>query len=600
MRRGRIGARTKLLIWLIMPSLILEAAVIWLAQSNTTSFLRQTQNSALDGMVVQSVRMMESQMNDLVLNVLGIEKEIVYGGTKPEDWIRTMETAVMTRPELVRGIVYLGNDGLVAGYPEYFWDSFADKEIGIIRKQTKDPNNGVVWSEPFSSTMGATGLNSLVSIVTKQVADDDGRSMGVLAFVTDVTNIVQRGAAFAGNYDTRTLLYDRNDRLIYSITIVARNSYETLEYAERNTETLEAAKSYFDRSGQYYVISDMKQAPYWKAVVVGDVKTLQNKYRPIVRFAILILVLGSAGLIVLYFAVSWWFTKPIVSLTRGIRHIARGHLNHQFEVARPDEFGEMAREFNRMMRTIQDLIETLKKTEEQKRQADLQSLLSQINPHFLYNTLNTIDIMVDFKGKDDIHRMMAVLIRLLKYGLDRTSVLRSLGDEMTYVKDYLTILSARYDNRFSFEVENAPPELASARILKLILQPIVENAVFHGLHSLTGRPGRLSVKAVRSGSDLIIAVADNGVGMTKRRIGELLRLRPSSRREGSEAGQERSGGFRIGLRNVHERIQLYYGAGYGLSVHSEPDVGTTVTVRLRIIETEDGYDGSSLQAASGR
>ncbi|UVI30080.1 cache domain-containing sensor histidine kinase [Paenibacillus spongiae] len=585
MRGGRLGARTKLLIWLIMPSLILEAAVILLAQSGTTSFLRQTQDSALNGMVVQSVRMMENQMNDLVLNVLGIESEILYGQQGPSDWIRMMEAAALTRPELVRGVVYIRKDGLVAGYPEYYWDSFGQKEIAIIKGQSNSSKTGVVWSEPFTSTMGSTGPNSLVSIVTKQVIDEDGEQEGVLAFVTDVTNIVQRSAAFAGSYDTRTLLYDRNDRLIYSITIVARNSYETLEYAERNTETLEQAKAYFERSGQYYVISDMKQAPFWKAIVVGDVKALENNYRPVVQFALMVLLLGSAGLIFIYIGVSWWFTKPIVSLTRGIRHIARGHLDHQFEVKHQDEFGEMAREFNRMMRTIQELIETLKQTEEQKRQADFQMLLSQINPHFLYNTLNTIDIMVDISSKKDIHRVMAVLIRLLKYGLDRTTAVRSLNEEMLYVKDYLYILSVRYDNKFEFVVEDLPDALASTPVLKLVLQPIVENAVFHGLRPLTDRRGKLTVSAKRCGNELMITVADNGVGMAKEKIAGLLKG------AAPEETPSASGGFHIGVCNVHERIQLYYGAGYGLSIVSDPQIGTTVTVRLRIIETGDVADG---------
>ncbi|BBH22245.1 sensor histidine kinase [Paenibacillus baekrokdamisoli] len=594
MRGGRIGARTKLLIWLIMPSLILEAAIILLAQSNTTSFLRQTQDGALNGMVVQSVRLMESQMNDLVLNVLGIEDEILYGEKVPADWVRSMEAAAQTRPELVRGVVYLRNDGLIVGYPEYFWDSFAQKEMNVIRAQTKNSNMGVVWSEPFTSTMGSTGLNSLVSIVTKQVIDEEGKQEGVLAFVTDVTSIVQRSAAFAGNYDTRTLLYDQKDRLIYSITIVARNSYETLEYAERNTQTLSAAKANFERNDEYYVISDMKQAPFWKVVIVGDVKTLENKYRPIVQFAIMILLLGSAGLIFLYIGVSWWFTKPITSLTKGIRHIATGHLDHTFEVVRQDEFGEMAREFNRMMRTIQELIETLKQTEEQKRQADFQMLLAQINPHFLYNTLNTIDIMVDFKGKEEIHRVMTVLIRLLKYGLDRTNVLRRLDEELTYVKDYLYIQSVRYEDSFEFNVEDMDEKLGSIPVLKLVLQPIVENAVFHGLRPLTGRKGKLTVTVRPSGKELEIIVADNGVGMSKDKLDGLLQAAAGIDTETINDGNH------IGFRNVHERVQLYYGVGYGLGIESDPQSGTIVTVKLRVIETEDGRSEPNRQITAGR
>lgn len=688
-----------MIIWLIMPSLILEAAIIWVAYSNTTTFLRSTQDDALNGMVVQSVRLMESQMNDLVLNALSIENEILYGGQTPADWIRLMEAAAQTRPEMVRGVVYLGNDGLVAGYPEYFWDSFADKEIGVIREQSAIPHNGVTWSDPFSSTMGSSGTNGLVSAVSKQVVNDDGKNTGVLAFITDVTTIVQRSAAFAGSYDTRTLLYGRDENLIYSITIVGRNSYETVEYAGRNIQTLAMAKAYFDQNQEYYVISDMNQAPFWKVVIVGDIKALENSYRPIVQFAVLILLLGLLGLVFIYVGVSWWFTKPIVSLTTGIRRIAAGQLSHKFEVTRPDEFGEMAREFNRMMRTIQELIETLKHTERQKRQADFQMLLSQINPHFLYNTLNTIDIMVDFNSKDEVHKAMRILIRLLKYGLEHPDARRELRAELTHVRDYLHIQSIRYDGRFHFAVPDPPAELADLPVLKLVLQPIVENAIFHGLHPLSGRRGEVTVSYARVGADLYIYVQDNGVGMSQAQLEQLLRpaamlaeagdapaLAPTlaaaavpaaaggpggpgssggsgvraamagsgevasqtdtisspaaaamtavagmaamagaddaatrtgragqanqDDREGLDsqaapaaqavqAGRSAisaayTGGSQIGLRNVHERIQLYYGHGhgYGLSIESVLGQGTTVTVKLKIIETEEEPHGT--------
>ncbi|MBM7568523.1 sensor histidine kinase [Paenibacillus sacheonensis] len=589
----RIGARTKLLVWLILPSIVLQAVMILLTQHNTADYLRDTQDTALRGMVAQSVKLMENQMNDLVLNVLGIEDDIKSEDRTPANLINTMEAVAHTRPEVIRGLVYVPNDEAIVGYPEYFWNSFGQKELAIIKAQTNRSQNEVVWSEPFRSTLASTGTNSLVSIVTKQLFDEDGTPRGVLAFVTDVMNLVERSAAFAGSYDTSTLLYDRQDALIYSMTIVAQNNLEMVSYQQQELKTLSSAEKHFERNHQYYVVSAMSQVPYWKVVVVGDVKKLEDNYRPVVRFAMIALMIGLIGLIGIYVGVSWWFTRPIMALTRGIRKVARGHLNHSFEVTRRDEFGEMAREINRMLRTIQELIASLEEKEQQKRKADFQALLSQINPHFLYNTLNTIDIMVDISSKPDIHRVMGVLIRLLKYGLDRTMDLRPLKQEINYVNDYLTIQSVRYEGQFHFSVDVPAEELGRIPVLKLVLQPLVENAVFHGLRPLTDRQGMLSVVSRREGEDLLIAIADNGVGMTEERIAQLMKGKLD------EMDAEEQGAYHIGFRNVHERIQLYYGPGYGLQVQSWPGQGTTITVRLRIVQEGDANVGGT-QAAAGR
>ncbi|MFD0717485.1 sensor histidine kinase [Paenibacillus sp. GCM10027626] len=131
-------------------------------------------------------------------------------------------------------------------------------------------------------------------------------------------------------------------------------------------------------------------------------------------------------------------------------------------------------------------------------------------------------------------------------------------------------------------------------MLKLVLQPIVENAVFHGLRPLTDRKGKLSVSVRQLGKDLEIIVADNGVGMSKEKINSLLKPNYAG------PGASQSSAAHIGVRNVHERVQLYYGPNYGLSIESEPAAGTTVKVRLKMIETGDGADGANRQIAAGR
>ena len=557
MKRGRISSRSKLIVWLIIPSTVLVFAVIGVAYDQTTMFIRQTQDTVLNGTVQQVVRLIETQMNDVVLNMVGIEDEIKHGNRSDIQLQQTMSAAVHIRSELIRGIVFRTANEELIGYPEYFWGSFSDKELSVIKKQAHNSHTNVIWSEPFNSYLTKSGLVNRVSIVTKEILDDDGIYIGDLSFVIDVTNFLHRSAAFAGATDMQSLLYDVKNQLIYSITIAAQNPLAPIYYTDKNTETLEKAASYYKDIGKYVVVSAMNQAPYWKVVVVGDVQTLEKKYRPFLRMAWIVFIIGIAGLIFIYIVVSWWFTRPINALTKGVRKISKGNLDYTFSSKRQDEFGELSNEFNRMMNRIKELIDTLKITEEHKRQSDFQVLLSQVNPHFLYNTLNTIDIMVDHSNKEQLHLVIQVLTRLLQYGLDSSTDVKPLRDELINSRDYLYIQSVRYADRFDFSIDDPPEGLSGIKVLKLILQPIVENAVFHGLHPLSGRKGTLTVSIRLDDNDLCIEVADNGVGMNEEQLERIMSSFSSSHDLTSN---------HIGIRNVHKRIQLYYGVSYGLTI----------------------------------
>ena len=567
----KISSRMKLILLLIIPSTLLVAVVIYVAQHQTVRYLRQTQVEALSGMSRQVAYLIEKQMDDVVLNMLEIE-QTASKDKAPDKLLESMNTLIRIRSDLIRGIVYIDQRGSITGYPEYFWGHFSEQEQKLIQEQSKEGSPTIAWSDPFRSGIGRLNVFSPVSIISKNVYDENGVSIGKLAFVVDLTYFLQGSAAFTGNYDTQTLLFDRNNQLIDTLTISIDNPNQQTSYKDEHIQTLPEALKYFSGNNKYYATTKLSDHPNWKIVIVGDVQKLEQQFDPVIHLAILVCTIGIAGLALIYIIVSWWFTRPILVISRGIRTVAKGDLDYTFPIIRMDEFGELALEINRMMRTIKQLIVDLTATEEKKRQADFQVLLSQINPHFLYNTLNTIDILIDFGEKRELHQVMSALTRLLKYGLDRSTDLRPLHDELHNIKDYLYILSIRYGNRFTFNVVD-PGELTNSMVLKLILQPIVENAVFHGLHPLTDRAGRLVVTAVAEGNDIRIVVEDNGVGMAKNKV---LGLQSSFRLEGMP--QENN----IGLQNVNRRIQLYYGLNYGLQIDSEEGVGTTITVRLKI------------------
>jgi two-component system sensor histidine kinase YesM len=246
-----------------------------------------------------------------VLNMIDIEDQIRHSDRDKLQLQQSMRAAVHIRSELIRAIVFKSAKDDLIGYPEYFWGNFSDKELSVIKKQAHNSHTNVIWSEPFNSYLGNSGIVNRVSIVTKEILDDYGNYLGVLSFVIDVTNFLQRSAAFAGATDTQSLLYDEKNQLIYSITIAAQNPLAPISYTDKNTASLERAASYFKANDKYFVVSSMNQAPYWKVVVVGDIQTLEKKYRPFVRMAWIVFLMGIIGLIFIYIVVSWWFTRPI-------------------------------------------------------------------------------------------------------------------------------------------------------------------------------------------------------------------------------------------------------------------------------------------------
>ncbi|QHT60857.1 sensor histidine kinase [Paenibacillus lycopersici] len=569
-RRLKPGSRAKLILLLFVPSTLFVFFVIQIAKEYTLGFLRETQNEALAGMSSQVTHLISIYNNEITFNMLEMEQTIKQEGGAGDGLSSAMRTAVQIRSDFVRGVVYIRRDGAITGYPQNFWGNFSQKEERLVREQAEASGGVFTWSDTIRSDIGRTGAFGPTSIVTKTVFDEGGQPSGYLAFLVDLSAFLERSAAFAGSYDTQTLLYDSDDKLIDYIWASPSGGYKGF-IAESNVETLPQALRFFREKGIYHSVSSMGTNLKWKVIVVGDVNKLESRFKPLGKIAWSLLLFGLVGFLGIYVTVSWWFTRPIMALTKGIRKVARGDLEAKVEVKQKDELGELANQFNQMTRKISELVTGLQRTEEAKRESDMQVLLSQINPHFLYNTLNTIDIMIDVGSKRDLHEMMGVLCRLLKYSLDGDPQ-PPLEEELRYAGDYLHIQSVRYGNRFNFRIDPAPPELARMPVPKLVLQPIVENAVFHGLHALEGRKGELVVSVRSEAKGVVVYVRDNGVGIPPER---LERLRQALRDGGDPAS-----GRGIGMLNVHRRIGLHFGERYGLSVNSEPGIGTTIAIQL--------------------
>ena len=218
---------------------------------------------------------------------------------------------------------------------------------------------------------------------------------------------------------------------------------------------------------------------------------------------------------------------------------------------------------------------------EHKRKREFDTLQSQINPHFLYNTLDIIVWMIENEQKQEAVEVVTALARFFRISLSRGKSIITVRDELEHARNYLMIQKMRFKNKFTYVID-AGEDVMELASLKLMLQPLVENAIYHGMEFMDG-DGRIEVTVRREGDDLRFEVRDNGLGMTKEQADSLLGDEPyvSSRR-----------GSGIGVKNVNERIRLYFGGDYGLFIRSEPDEGTQVEIRLPARAYKDG-DGEA-------
>ncbi len=238
------------------------------------------------------------------------------------------------------------------------------------------------------------------------------------------------------------------------------------------------------------------------------------------------------------------------------------------------ELTELNFSFAHMTRKIKNLMERVRKEETELRKTELKALQAQINPHFLYNTLDSIQWMCEQGKTQDAASMVSALARLFRISISRGRELIPIKDELQHAKSYLIIQSYRYKNQFTYTFD-ADEKLSGYLCNKITVQPLIENAIYHGIDRMVDE-GKISVSVFEAPDcrdDILITVSDNGVGMTAEQCKKIL-----------EKGRSDSSG--IGVKNVNDRLKIYFGEKYGITVESELDVGTTVTVRIPKIEKE--------------
>lgn len=342
------------------------------------------------------------------------------------------------------------------------------------------------------------------------------------------------------------------------------------------TDNIRAAVAY--RDGDYqetwqgrkrYV--SVKTVGYtgWKIVGVMPEQGLTLNQLKTKLFMVFMVSLFLFILAVINAYISRKITAPIQELEKSVNALESGKLDTEVYMGGSYEIRHLGKSIGDMAKRIQALMADVVAEHEAKRKSEFDTLQSQINPHFLYNTLDIIVWMIENERKQDAVKVVTALARFFRISLSKGRNIISVRDELEHVRSYLMIQQMRFKNKFTYRIE-AGQEVCPMASLKLMLQPLVENAIYHGMEFMDG-DGEILIRVSLQGEELVFIVQDNGFGMTEEKAAGLLTGQtPSASGKGSG----------IGVKNVHERIRLYFGEDYGLSIWSEPDEGTVITIRL--------------------
>ncbi len=363
------------------------------------------------------------------------------------------------------------------------------------------------------------------------------------------------------------IIYHPRQQLIYS-NLEQENNLKATKYEDG---------SHVERfQGQKRLVT-IKTVGYtgWKIVGVSFMEeNFQNNFQ-IRMFVLFLFIFTILLLLVANTFVSSKIADPIMELEKSVKELEQGHLDTHIAIGGSYEIRHLGETIKSMAEQMRKLMQDIVTEQESKRKSEFDALQSQINPHFLYNTLDSIVWMVENERYQEAIVMVTSLAGFFRVGLSKGKNIITLKDELNHAGSYITIQHMRFRDKFTFHI-NAEKEILSMATIKLIVQPLLENAVYHGMEFMDG-DGEIEVNAYAKENSLYIDVTDNGMGIPEEEIDGLLKRDSKNRGKGSG----------IGLKNVHERIQLYFGENYGLTILSEADVGTTVRIHLPLVPYEN-------------
>ena len=544
-------------------------------------FLYRGYGSAAEDMVLnnskQVIDQVEINLNTYLRNMMRISDAVYYNVIKNTDLDEESMSQEMNllyevyRDNLVGLACFTDTGELISSVPMGNLKENVDvtKQSWFVDAQDKMEN--LHFSDLHVQNIFENSTNRYYWVISLsrgvELTNSGKMSEGILLVDMDFSGIRQLFAKVNSQNMGYVYLMDSDGKIIY-------HPRQNLIFSNMIQENNEIAKTYEDGAhretfeGEDRMVA-VKTVGYtgWKIVSVMPMEKFLGDFSRTRTMAVMIIIVAILVMIFANQFVAVRVAKPLRNLEDSLTGIGMDR-EPQIYIGGPPEIQHLGETIRSMVEQLRQLTDDIVREQEEKRKSELDALQSQINPHFLYNTLDSIMWMIEAEKYDDAISMVQALSRLFRISLSKGKNIITVGEELQHAKNYLDIQKYRYKNKFTsyFEIEEG---IEKYKTIKLIIQPLIENAIYYGMEYMDG-DGEIYVRAYTKEEDLFIEVEDNGLGMQKAQVESLL----------TDGTRIRSKGSGIGIRNVHQRIQLYFGTEYGLEILSEPDEGTMVRIHL--------------------
>ncbi len=453
---------------------------------------------------------------------------------------------------------------IVTGFLVYQLNRVAASYDEIVRNITRANQYNTVFKENMDAVMYQMVARSLSK---DEVEEEIG--------MPNPDSMIEEATSCFEELDQGTTSPEAKERLVSIVNLL-----ETLQKrADEINDTVKVSGHYDENMTRLdtdiRIITELVQERiseyiYYESVSMEVMRREMEEQRNVLMNAAILTVITTAVVtLILATIIMRSITKPIDVLVHVTEEVARGRFDVRADVRQGDEISALASSFNSMTERIGELVEHNRMEQINSRKLELKLLQAQINPHFLYNTLDNIVWLSEDDRKEDVASLVTSLSTFFRTTLSGGRDFIPLKEELSHIEAYLQIQQFRYRDILSYEIK-IPDQYYSCSIIKMTLQPIVENALYHGIKNKRGM-GMIRITAEERGDRLVIVVADDGIGMKEEELVELLRII-----DGRQKPSPDNTGF--GMSNVAERLRLNYGEGFGLTVESVYGSGTKVEI----------------------
>ncbi|MBP1989145.1 cache domain-containing sensor histidine kinase [Paenibacillus eucommiae] len=567
----------RLFLTLALASLLVFSGLLYSALSSSREALSKQKSADMTIFIERTGQYLElylQNIRNILINASAdIDDTLLKDPKKLENMLRGN---IEQNSSIISHMFVLREDGSVVSSNQLIYDVVGHPELPKIARIAHENRGLVNWSEPYYTPLQ---VGQTIAFALALKGGD-----GILLVEINTNQLTKRLNEMLYSSGQGFTLFTNQGHIVsynpYSSIVPYKHATLPPEMEDSFTNALTQLPNGVSRiegaDGPLMAVKSKRYELGWYLVTLTDERKFNEAGQSLVVRFLTIGALWFSLLIVLTLGISRYFTIPINRLALQMDRVRGERLAvPPRQIERKDEIGRLSLSFYTMMGRIQELLQTVKENEERKKEIELLLLINQIRPHFLYNTLACIGSLAKQHRVQEVEETIRSLIQLLSYSIGKTDN-ATLEEEFLALRSYVQIQKIRYGEAFNY-VEELGAEFAQITVPKLILQPLLENSIFHGL-AVKGE-GTVWIRARAEEGKLLLTVRDDGQGMTDTQIKQtLMALAPSEQTDLSNlpAGVRQG----IGLSNVQERIRIHYGQEYGLEIRSEPGLWTEVVISL--------------------